>query len=271
MTVTAMSVIQLLDEIPSQRAFKFWETVEDLGLASPKSPYTLSIPLSNPSRSEDGQTVLLKLFDYKLAVRHLLWKLLFKGFSVTEWFILQHELEFQKLGWDSVSYACLAGVLSLSSKSRKTLDRWTSQTRPIHSGLKSLIPTGDSEFSACESLLDMIVLRLGIPQKGLPSSSLYISQIVFDKHRCPIPINSMGVGYRDKGSWSPRHICKLPSPKQYPDSKPYFELKSLIQQWTRLRTDFCQTSSPVGGVSVAPKPTDESFGKDETPKFTTNL
>lgn len=271
MTVTALSVLHLLDEIPSQRAYSFWETEKDLGLASPKGPYILSIPLQNPSRSEEGQTVLLKLFDYKLAVRHLLWKLLFKGVSVSEWFILQHELEFQKLGWDQVSYACLAGVLSLSSKSRKTLDRWTSQTRPIHSRLKSLIPAGDSEFRAYESLLDMIILRLKLPQKGLPSSSLYISQTVFDKYRCPIPINSMGVGYRDKGSWSPRHICKVPSPDQYPEPKPYFELKSLLQQWRWLMADFCQTSSPVGGVSVAPKPTDESPGKDETPKITTNL
>jgi hypothetical protein len=207
------------------------------------------------------------LFDYRFCHRHLLWHLLFRGVTVLEWFILYHEIEFQKMGGSHDSYACLAGVLSHAARTRKSLSLWTSRLKPIHKELSSLYPDPNSYFHGkCENLLDHVILQMKVPQKAKPVKELYYVKKETDFYRNHMEPSSMGVGYKDKGSRLPKEVCTLPGPNPAPEPRPKFALEDINRAWRIIKVRFTKYPDPKG-VSASPKPIDKSSGKDETPSY----
>jgi len=246
------------------RVLRFWEEEKEQGLTTPVPPLTLIIPSITPTKRKDGELMKVGLFNYNFCHRHLLWHLLFRGVTVLEWFILYHEIEFQKMGWDQDSYACLAGVLSHSARTRNRLTKWTSRLKPIHRELKSLYPDPNSRFHGhCENLLDLIILKCKIPQLAKPVKELYYVKKQTDFHRDHLIPGYIGVGYKDKGSRLSKEKCTLPGPNPAPEPSPKFVLDSINRTWRTIKVCFTKYPNPRG-VSASPKPTDESSGKDET-------
>jgi len=167
-----------------------------------RTPGRFTLPLSTPvSRDAPGRSLRIKIPDVGLARRHLLWHLLFKGITVLEWFILSYLLELTLRGGLRGPCACFAGVLSLGSKTRKRLESWNSQLRPIHTILSSKIPhVKSADMEGIQSLLDLVIRELKIPQKALSKSELYTTtEIEIPKIR-PKAERYIGVGYKDKGN-----------------------------------------------------------------------
>jgi hypothetical protein len=79
---------------------------------------------------------------------------------------------------------------------------------------------------------------MNIPKKGLPVTDLYNSQGNTDLFHPAKPKSYIGVGYKDHGSRTPGHVCKLPGPKDYPERSPKFEQDPLMEQWIALDQEF---------------------------------
>lgn len=167
-----------------------------------RAPGRFTLPLSSPtSREAPGQSLRIKIPDIRLARKHMLWYLLFKGITVKEWFILSYLLELTLRGGQLGPCACFAGVLRLSSKTRKSSESWNSQLRPIHKILKAKIPQVEFEGSIeYESLLDLVLHELKVPQKALALSELYTVTRVEIPKVSPKAERYIGVGYKDKGN-----------------------------------------------------------------------
>jgi hypothetical protein len=168
---------------------------------SRRIPGRFSFPLTPPiSRDQPGSILKIRVPDIGLARRHLLWYLLFKGITVKEWLILSYLLELTLKGGRIGSCASFAGVLSLASKTRKGLDSWNSQLRPIHKDLSSKPYVNLSDKGEIKSLLDLVISELKIPQKALSKSELYsiTKEPLFKRYPKDDPF--IGVGYKDKGN-----------------------------------------------------------------------
>lgn len=165
------------------------------------------IPLSFPKGNEMGKALRISLLNVKTCRRHLLWFCLFKGVTVLEWFILEYLLESYLAQGSKESCACLVGVLSCSSGTRKGAVEWSTQLRPIHKSLKVPCNYGSGESKI--DLLEFVNLQLDIPSKGMSKTGLYTVQEVFYTYRSPQVPSRIGVGYKDKGSLTPNHELKF--------------------------------------------------------------
>lgn len=169
------------------------------------------IQFRSPTTSKEGQGVLVEAFDTRVLHRHLLWHLLFRGTSSLEWMMLYQKLESQLRVEKNMVCACLTLLLTLSSKTRKRFEHWSSKTKPIHKQLISITPKADSQlFEQYDSLLDYSVSQLRIPQKGMSLKELYRVQKVSIPIVRPTEEQYVGVGYKDKGSMSPQEVIELP-------------------------------------------------------------
>lgn len=169
------------------------------------------IPTQLPKKSKglaEGFTVryLLKSSGVR---RHLLGNLLFKNISVLDWFLLFDQLQRNKRSFSRLYSACLFGVLTTSSNTLKKGSDWFSQTRPIRKQLiKQKASAAASGLIAEKSLLDLMLKILDIPKEG---SVLRLDSIrtiegpSMVKIQKPIPVGSLGVGYKDKGSMRLSH------------------------------------------------------------------
>lgn len=201
------------------------------GLSSLGGQMTLSIPLRAPNGNTQGEILLVKIFDHKVCHRHLLWHLMFRGISLVEWFIIFQKLEFQLKTLDRAYCACLFGVLSRSSSTRKGLDSWTSRTKPIHKWAKSKNVSMNSKLSE-DDLLQYLIRKLMIPQKGESIDTLYNVQKIYPFGIKPRELSRIGVGYKDKGSMSNSEI--IPEPDSELALEESFEILDLKGDWEKI-------------------------------------
>lgn len=160
------------------------------------------IPLQTPSPASPGKAFSITIFDCKLTHRHLLWHLMFREVTSLEWFLLYRNLEFsQKKYPPKLSDWILFDVLSLSSRTRERLLNWESRTKSIHRQLRrENLHREFSRFHEGMTKLEVYMLGLKVPQKGMSKKSLYISKIIEIPYKPPREAQVIGVGYKDKGS-----------------------------------------------------------------------
>jgi hypothetical protein len=179
-------------------------------------------------REIKGILVKLHLGGVKVS-KHLLWHLIFKGSDVLTWFLL-FEFFFLNKGLANQGFsACLAGVLSESCRTRKSLQHFNSQLKPIHKKLEAYTPCRGKEFLG-NSLLDYTLRKLNVPKKGLSISRLLTQEIVVTRIPRPRKPSSMGVGYKDKGSLGSGSIVVDPV-EFFPDESLEFEDSALLSLW----------------------------------------
>jgi hypothetical protein len=172
------------------------------GIDFRRFPGRIYLPLTTPLSNAEQlvQTFRISIPDVSLARRHMLWFLLFKGITVLEWFVLSYQLDLLLREGRIGSCACLAGVLQLSSETRKRSESWFSHLRPIHKILSSRVPKSDQKDNERRSLLDIVIQELKIPKKAMPISSLYSHTWETVRISRPKDPNRLGVGYKDKGN-----------------------------------------------------------------------
>lgn len=191
------------------------------------------ISLSSPKGKIDGRALRISLLGVKVCRRHLSWWCLFKGITVLEWFILEYLLESYLAQGSEDSCACLAGVLSLSSGTRKSAEDWSTQLRPIHKNLGTPCNYGSGVIG--RTLLEFVISSLGIPEKGMSKTSLYNVQEVSYSYKQPRESSRIGVGYKDKGSLTPNHELKfviLPGEEWTPCSNSV--LSASLNKWKKI-------------------------------------
>lgn len=205
------------------------------GNASRPLPSRIFVPTTTMSDERDTNGFLIRLHISGVKIPgHLLWHLLFKGSTVMDWFLL-HEFLFRNQKNASKSYcACLSGVLSEGSKTRMGLHSFQHQMKPIHKGLRSLIPREDLKVLG-GSLLDLVISQLEIPQKGLPKDKLYT--VIKQSLRDPVPPSPQwrGVGYKDKGSMGDGFPASL---DEIIDESLGFDSSDFLSLWSRILNYF---------------------------------
>lgn len=203
-------------------------------------PQRIFIPQHSFDRERQevlGILVKLHLGGEKVP-RHLLWHILFKGCRVIDWFLLFEYLCRNHKTADKLFCACLFGVLRESALSRKTNVRFLSQLRPIHKKFSALRSRSDGVFPKEVSLLDLIVKKLNIPQKGLPLDQLLtINDDCLVKFPKPIAPLFLGVGYKDKGSMGPDVVLDL-TEDEILESSIAVEEFSFSEEWNILLNSF---------------------------------
>lgn len=201
-------------------------TRESSGTIRRPLPRQILIPTESITR-EETKGLLVKTFSGKLSVpRHLLWHLLFKNITVIDWFLLLKYLELNLKGSNELFNACLAGVLSLSSSTRIGLKDREDQLKPIH---KKLLGTPKWDPNLKETLLDCIIRILGVPQKGMPLDQIRTIGRITRKNPRPLPVNRIGVGYKDHGSMGPDRPESPPDDLEVISSN--FNEKSVFELW----------------------------------------
>lgn len=175
--------------------------------------------LKEPQGDTPGKRFVVKIHgDRKYVLRHLLWKLIFQGLVPLEWLILYREFEIQiKEDPSSLKVKYLGLLLLSSNNTRKRLPNWKSCSRSIFKSLKQCLAL--SSNSPRINLLDEMVFEFKIPKKGDNVENVYsfFTQNFYNKK--PIPVNRIGVGYKDKGSLK-QGYDEVPEPLQpfEPDS-----------------------------------------------------
>lgn len=199
------------------------------------------IPLDPTDRynMQRGIVVKFHIGGVKVA-EHLAWHLIFKGCKVTDWFLLS-EFLFRNHGLSNELFcACLAGVLSESSGTRKSTLTFNSQLRPIHKKLASFIPRKEINFlEDIPNLLEFVIKVLRIPSKGLPRDRLLtecVTSVQYAKHINPCFV---GKGYKDKGSMGPDNALIVIEDEVIEDSL-NFEESSSLEFWREFVSLFFQ-------------------------------
>lgn len=175
--------------------------------------------LKEPQGEIPGKRFVVKIHgDRKYVLRHLLWKLIFQGLVPLEWLILYREFEIQiKEDPSSLKVKYLGLLLLSSNNTRKRLPNWKSCSRSIFKSLKQCLAL--SSNSPRINLLEEMVFEFKIPKKGDNVENVYsfFTQNFYNKK--PIPVNRIGVGYKDKGSLK-QGYDEVPEPLQpfEPDS-----------------------------------------------------
>jgi hypothetical protein len=125
-----------------------------------------------------------------------------------------------------------------SALSRKTNVKFLSQLRPIHKKFSALRSRSDRNFQQEFTLLDLIVKKLSIPQKGLPLDQLLtINDDFLVRLPKPIPPLRMGVGYKDKGSMGPEVVIDL-TEDEIVETSIAVEEFSCFEEWKALLESF---------------------------------
>lgn len=164
--------------------------------------YNLNLQQAFPG--SPGKRLRIGLIAKKSVVlRHLLWKLIFKGVSILEWYLILRiaEEQYQKSSGETLETEMVCVLLSKSRNTRKRFLKFDSQTKSIFKILQNLLvhPSQDSED---QTLLRFIMKLLEIPEKGISSNKLYDHWIEETISKRPPDLNRIGVGYKDKGHLS---------------------------------------------------------------------
>lgn len=171
-------------------------------------PKKLFIPTEtqNDDSQVKGILISLQIGGIKV-IRHLVWKLLFRGISTLEWYILFEFLTRNQKEADLISNVCLTGVLFESSKTRKRLENLDSQMRPIHKKMSARTLRKEFRiFTKNNTLLEFLIHHLDVPERGLSKNSLYLSKFVTSEFPKPKEPQILGQGYKDKGSLGPDNV-----------------------------------------------------------------
>lgn len=181
--------------------------------------HSFTLNLQEPRNGLPGKCFVVKIHgDSKYVQRHLLWKLLFRGLLPLEWLVLYREFEY-KLKEDpgNLKTQYLGLLLFLSNKTRKRLPDWKSSSRSVFKKLQDCSSLLSN--SPRTSLLEDIIFELKVPKKGDNVENIFTSVIRDYYNKKPIPVNRIGVGYKDKGSLK-QGYDEVPEPLQpfLPDS-----------------------------------------------------
>lgn len=225
--------------MPLSRTFKKVSSLSEIGesLTRPNGPFRVPlpgkifIPLPPPNsevRYSLGLEVVL-LAKSKVVISHLLWKLIYKGILVLEWFLLYEYLSYNKRSSDLDYFASLCGVLKLSGATRKSVLDFQSHLRPIQRSLSEKRSIADNIPN--KTLLDYVHLVLMLPKMGSSSDSLYRQALRNIPFRKPPEPNRIGVGYKDKGSMGPESVER---PGVVLNSPSEFDEKDFLRVWNSL-------------------------------------
>lgn len=230
--------------MPNDRTLKKVSSLSDLGenLTYSKGsfripiPGKIFIPLQPPNsdvRYSLGLEIVL-LAKSKVVISHLLWKLIYKGGLVLEWWLLYEYLSRNIRSTDENYFACLCGVLKLSSATRKSVLDFQSHLRPIQKFLSEKRTIVDNV--PYKNLLEFVHSELKLPKSGSSDNSLYRQAIRTIPFQKPPELNRIGVGYKDKGSMGPETLegsgVLLNSPSDLDE-------KDFLRVWTSLvKTQF---------------------------------
>lgn len=216
---------------------KVFRSSEESGEVLRPLPRNIFVPTSAiPSISKDetkGLVIDLHLSGSKVP-RHLLWHLLFKHIRVIDWFLLHEFLELNLRRGSELWSASLFGLLLESITTRMGVKDFKFQLRPIHKRFRSLTRIVKIEGKDVEvSLLDLIMGKLGIPEKALPIEQLLTVDDRTYQYPVPNPLSFRGVGYKDKGSMGEREI---PAPFRENEilSLRSFSTKTLESNWDEI-------------------------------------
>jgi hypothetical protein len=207
------------------------------GISPPKGPKIFTYNLKSPTTNTEGREIRITLFDYKFAHRHLLWHSLYKGINILEWWILSQQITNLEKRNDSLEVgACLVGVLSLCSKTRKGLEFLTSRLKPIHQSLRNRKYSYmiDDQYKE-SSLLEYVHNVLGVPQKGVNRADIYNLQERDIPIIRPPAVQFVGVGYKDKGSIpQDRGSANV---EHRPQLQTIFIVEKFIKRWNEIFED----------------------------------
>lgn len=191
---------------------------------------TVSLPIS---RRQSTVVYLRCRFLQKPSVvlRHLCWHLIFKGTDLRVWYILFSILDFNAKSSSKEECACLFGILSESSKTRKRFENWSSRTRSLRNLLK--VELGIESKEKDMTLLKFVVLKLRVPTKGMPLEELVDFEFETRRLKTPPEIRRLGVGYKDKGSINPNSTLELG--RMESTSFPLDNFETFIEIWKSLK------------------------------------
>jgi hypothetical protein len=140
-------------------------------------------------------------------IRHLLWNSLFRGIRIIDWYLLFEIYFSQNKGKIDLSGTCFYDVLRRCSVTYKGTEHYFVHSKPIFRELQSYVPNENCIFQG-KNLLDLYLLKLEIPQKGMPLDSIVSYRKYTSEFPVPPPKSYIGVGYKDKGSMGPEvHIA----------------------------------------------------------------
>lgn len=194
------------------------------------------IPIRAPTRAYPGEGIIITfLFKEDFVIRNLIRKLLYKGVTVLEWFILFRNLEKNLKIRRPLNNALLFGMLNLSSSTRMSLDDWHFQTKAV---IKSEILSRGLQIldnGEKQSFLEYIISSFRVPAAFREVFTFKTVTIPFIEPIKPLVI---GVGYKDHGSLKPQHKW-LPFVREYsPPSPNLFSLcKHEWEDLLRMTTD----------------------------------
>ena len=194
---------------------------------------SFTLNLKEPQGENPGIRFVVKIHgDRKYVQRHLLWKLIFQGVQPLEWFILYREFEIQiKEDPSSLKTKYLGILLLLSNNTRKRLPNWKSTSRSVFKILKQCLAL--SSNSPRINLLEDVLFELKIPKKGDNVENIFslFTQNFFNKK--PIPVNRIGVGYKDKGSLK-QGYDEVPEPLQPYEPDSSIDIREFLEEIVKL-------------------------------------
>jgi len=201
-------------------------TTESLPTGSGKG---FTIPLLAPTREYSGEGIMITfLFKEDFVFRNLVRKLLFKGVTCLEWFIIFRNFDRNLKKRESLFNALVFGMLNLSSNTRMSLDDWHFQTKPLIK-LGVLSQRYPSSELGNKTILELIDHFVKFPPTFQEVYSFKRITIPFIEPKKPLVI---GVGYKDHGSLKPNHKW-LPFVREYTPPSPNL-FKRSKEDWTSM-------------------------------------
>lgn len=196
------------------------------------STKTIRIPLPT-IRTLAGtfsREIVFHLKDLKKVHMALLWKAIFKGINVEEWFIL-YELNYKFRTKDSFTTRTLScGIMILSNQHAQRLTKWNHHTKPLFKKLGN-VHRKALQFGkhTDESFLDMILKNLNLTKE--PLDSILVREERQTRLTAPAEEQRVGVGYKDHGSLGPGNR-EIPS-EEVPLPEPV-AFAAVLEEWKNL-------------------------------------
>lgn len=193
-------------------------------------PRKIFIPIQQTRSEVKGFSITL-LQKSGVIVKHLSGNCIFKGISVMDWFLLYEFVSRNVKSSEYDYFACLCGILKLSSGTRKgALRSFSSRLRPIRKIVSELRLLG---ANSGEESLNILSEVLSVPKQTMMSDELYSVREEMRRNPRPLPINRIGVGYKDKGSLGSGIILE-PDPSE---TLPHvFDEKNFLTHWIEIQS-----------------------------------
>lgn len=175
------------------------ELVEESGEGRLSPPRQAVTYYSKPVVELGGFVSSQIYFTRKDGFRHLLWKLIFKGITVKEWFLMYHVFEHNLKPGNSYKNFLLFGILHYSVKTQARLTNFEARTKRIDLILKEIPLSALGSKDRTRTLLDEVLLSLDVPERGTKSRIVEVETNHFRPFTTPLPERQIGVGYKDHG------------------------------------------------------------------------